>query len=72
MYVLEDASGNQSYAFADEIILLDRAKLYAASPNALERYRKRMIQIMAILGDIEKSTDSLVGKLHAISTEEKL
>ena len=72
IYVLEDEAGTQSYAFADEIILLDRAKLYAASPNALERYRKRMLQIMAILGDIEKTTDGLVSKLHSIATEEEL
>ncbi len=72
MYVIQDRNGNEEVVFADEIMLLDRAKLYAASPNALERYRKRMMQIMAILGDIDKSTDGLVGKLHAIATEEKL
>ncbi len=72
MYVLQDKSGKEVIAFADEILLLSRDKLYKASPNALDRYRKRMVQIIAILGDIEKTTDGLIGKLHAISTEEKL
>ena len=72
LYVLVDKSGKESYAFADEILLLDRDKLYKASPNALDRYRKRMMQIIAIIGDIEKTTDSFVGKLHAISTEEPI
>ncbi|MCL2326375.1 MAG: hypothetical protein FWC40_07785 [Proteobacteria bacterium] len=72
MYVIQDRSGKEEVVFADEIILIDRAKLYATSPNALERYRKRMIQILALLGDIEKTTDGLMSKLHAISTEEPL
>jgi len=72
MYVIQDRSGKEEVVFADEIILLDRTKLYATSPNALERYRKRMIQILALLGDIEKTTDGLMSKLHAISTEEPL
>ena len=72
MYVLVDKAGTESIAFADEIFLLDRDKLYRASPNALDRYRKRMMQIIGILGDIEKTTDSFVGKLHAIATEEPI
>jgi hypothetical protein len=31
-----------------------------------------MIQILAILGEIEKSTDGLVSRIHIISTEEPL
>ena len=72
MYVIEDENGKQQNVFADEIILLERSKLFAGSANALERYRKRMIQIMAILGEIEKSTDGLQNRLYIIKTEEPL
>ena len=58
--------------FADEVILIGRDKLFAESANALERYRKRMIQILAILGEIEKTTDGLQNRLHIIATEEPL
>jgi hypothetical protein len=72
MYVIEDTNGAAQTVFADEIILIERSKLFAGSANALERYRKRMIQILAILGEIEKSTDGLVSRIHIISTEEPL
>ena len=72
IYVIEDRNGASQYVFADEIILLNREKLFSESANALERYRKRMIQILAILGEIEKSTDGLQNRLHIIATEEKL
>lgn len=72
MYVIEDRDGNSETVFSNEIILIERSKLFAGSANALERYKKRMIQILKLLGDIEKSTDGLLGKLHAISTEEKI
>lgn len=72
MYVIEDRNGKEEIVFSNEIILIERSKLFAGSANALERYRKRMMQILQLLGDIEKSTDGLLGKLHAISTEEKI
>ncbi len=72
MYVIEDHNGIKQTVFADEIILLGRTKLFSESANALERYRKRMIQIMAILGEIEKTTDGLQSRLHIIKTEEHI
>ncbi len=72
IYVIADNSGKEQYVFADEIILIERTKLFAGSANALERYRNRMIQILAILGEIEKSTDGLASKVRIMSTEEKL
>jgi len=69
MYILEDRQGNQQTVFADEIIMVERTKLFAGSANALERYRKRMIQILSLLGELEKSTDGLQSRLHVISTE---
>jgi len=72
LYRLEDTTGKQHYAFADEIILVDRNKLFANSANALERYRKRMIQILGLLGEIEKTTDGLYSRVHTIAVEEPL
>lgn len=72
IYVIADNNGKEQYVFADEIILIERTKLFAGSANALERYRNRMIQILAILGEIEKSTDGLASKVRIMSTEEKL
>lgn len=72
IYVIADNNGKQQTVFADEIILIERTKLFAGSANALERYKNRMIQILAILGEIEKSTDGLLSRLHVISTEDPL
>ena len=72
LYRLEDTTGKQHYAFADEIILVERSKLFASSANALERYRKRMIQILGLLGEIEKSTDGLYSRVHTIAVEEPI
>ena len=72
MYEIVNEQGQSQIVFADEIILIERTKLFAGSANALERYRKRMIQILAILGEIEKSTDGLISRIHIISTEEPL
>ena len=72
MYVIEDRNGKRQTVFADEIILIERSKLFAGSANALERYKKRMVQLLAILGEVEKTTDGLSSRLHIISTEEPL
>lgn len=72
LYVIADNTGRTETVFADEIILLERTKLFAGSANALERYRNRMIQILAILGEVEKTTDGLISRLHIISTEDPL
>lgn len=72
MYVIEDGNGKQQTVFADDIIMVERTKLFAGSANALERYRKRMIQILAILGEVEKTTDGLQSRIHVISSEEKI
>lgn len=72
MYVIADHAGKTETVFADEIILLDRNKLFTSSANALERYRSRMIQILQLLGEIEKTTDGLISRLHVISTEDPL
>ena len=72
IYEIVDKSGASQNVFADEVILIGRDKLFAESANALERYRKRMIQILAILGEIEKTTDGLQNRLHIIATEEPL
>ena len=72
MYRIEDSAGRQQVVFADEIILIERSKLFAGSANALERYRKRMVQILGLLGEIEKSTDGLYSRIHTISVEEPL
>lgn len=72
IYEIADQSGKKEYVFADQIILIERNKLFTDSANGLERYRKRMIQILAILGEIEKTTDGLGSRLHIISTEEPL
>ena len=72
MYRIEDTAGRQQIVFADEIILIERSKLFAGSANALERYRKRMVQILGILGEIEKSTDGLYNRIHTIAVEEPL
>ena len=72
IYEIADQSGKTEYVFADEIILIERNKLFTDSANGLERYRKRMMQILAILGEVEKTTDGLANRLHIISTEEPL
>ena len=54
------------------INLINRTMLFAGTATALDRYRKRMIQILALLGEIDKSTDGLQSRLHIISTEEPL
>lgn len=72
IYTIADQSGKTQTVFADEIILLERSKLFAGSANALERYRNRMVQIIKIIGEIEKTTDGLGSRLHVISAEEPL
>lgn len=72
IYVIADNDGKEQTVFADEIILLERTKLFAGSANALERYRNRMIQILAIMGEIEKSTDGLASRIHIIASEDKI
>lgn len=72
IYVIADNDGKEQTVFADEIVLLERTKLFSGSANALERYRNRMIQILAIMGEIEKSTDGLASRIHIIASEAKL
>ena len=72
LYVIEDKDGKQQTVFSDQIILINRTMLFAGTATALDRYRKRMIQILALLGEIDKSTDGLQSRLHIISTEEPL
>lgn len=72
IYVIADNDGKEQTVFADEIVLLERTKLFGGSANALERYRNRMIQILAIMGEIEKSTDGLASRIHIIASEPKL
>lgn len=72
IYTLVDDNQREQNVFADEVILLERSKLLTGSANALERYRNRMIQIIKIIGEIEKTTDGLGSRLHVIATEEKL
>ena len=72
IYVIADNDGKEQTVFADEIVLLERTKLFGGSANALERYRNRMIQILAIMGEIEKSTDGLASRIHIIASEAKL
>ena len=72
IYEIADQNGKTEYVFADQIILIERNKLFSDSANGLERYKKRMIQILAILGEVEKTTDGLGNRLHIISTEEPL
>ncbi|MBQ4358649.1 MAG: hypothetical protein II767_00160, partial [Proteobacteria bacterium] len=72
MYVLEDNNGATEVVFADEILLVERSKLVAGSANALDRYKRRMMQILSILGEIEKSTDGLQSRIHIIATEDPI
>ena len=72
MYEIKDQNGKTQVVFGDQIILIERNKLFSESANALDRYRKRMVQILAILGEVEKTTDGLGNRLHIISTEEPL
>lgn len=72
MYVLEDHSGATEIVFADEVLLVERNKLVAGSANALDRYKRRMMQILSVLGEIEKSTDGLQSRIHIIATEDPI
>ena len=72
MYRIEDRNGKQQVVFADEIILVERTKLFAGSSNALDRYRKRMMQVLALMGEVEKTTDGLYNRIHSIAVEPKM
>ena len=72
IYELQTRSGKPIYVLADEIILIGRSEIFGASANAVERYEKRMIQIMKMAREVDKSCQPLIEKLEAQASEEML
>lgn len=72
IYQLQPRQGQAVYALADEIILITRSEVFGATPNALQRYEKRMTQILKAIIETEKSVEPLSSKLKTQADEELL
>ncbi|PIW01091.1 MAG: hypothetical protein COW42_06000 [Deltaproteobacteria bacterium CG17_big_fil_post_rev_8_21_14_2_50_63_7] len=72
IYQLQPRQGAPFYVLADEIILITRSEIFGATPNALQRYEKRMTQILKAIVETEKSVEPLGSKLKTQASEELL
>ncbi len=61
-----------TFVLADEFILVRRGDLLGSSANAVERYERRMKQILEIIFETEKTTEMLLKKLQEQANETPL
>lgn len=70
MYKVMDRRGQEALLFADEMVLVDRAKLFGKSMEALERYEQRTAQIKKVIEQARKDSSTIVSDLTYFMTEQ--
>jgi F0F1-type ATP synthase membrane subunit c/vacuolar-type H+-ATPase subunit K len=72
LHVVMDRRGNENLFFADEIVLVDRAKFFGKSMDALERYEQRTAQIKALIETTRADSKTIVSDLRVFMTEQDI
>jgi len=65
MYEVINRKGDTVTLFADELVLVDREKLFGESANALQRYEQRCKQIQSLMKEIEQAGSNIVLDLNS-------